>query len=164
MIYARGSNPAGFFILSENSQKDAIKVPPEGGRKERNAVALIPFKPITIRKITQSNNFVKKALTLSLFGGNIKSPNGDDKNQKGDWGMNLRRLKGEIVAVYGTQAAFADHVSWHKNKVSRLVTGQYKPDMDDVDVIVSALDLTPDKFLEIFMPTKSLNGDNSKSA
>ena len=73
--------------------------------------------------------------------------------------MNLGRLKGEIVAVYGTQSAFAETVSWPKNKVSRLVTGQYKPDTDDVDVIVSALNLTPDKFLEIFLPTKSPNGD-----
>ena len=75
--------------------------------------------------------------------------------------MNLNRLKGEIVAACGTQAAFAKKINWHKNKVSRLVTGQYKPETDDVDVIVRALDLDADRFLDIFLPIKSPNGDNT---
>lgn len=73
--------------------------------------------------------------------------------------MNLNRLRGEIVAVYGTQAAFAEHVNWTNNKVSRLVTGQYKPDTDEVDIIVQALNLNAAKFLDIFLPEKSPNGD-----
>lgn len=66
--------------------------------------------------------------------------------------MNLNRLRGEIIAVFGSQNAFASHINWHKNKVSRLLTGQYKPDTDEVGVITKALDLSADKFLDIFLP------------
>lgn len=74
--------------------------------------------------------------------------------------MNLNRLKGEIIAVYGSQLAFAQHIAWNENKVSRLLTGKYKPDTDDVGIIVEALDLSAEKFVDIFLPKKSPNGDN----
>ena len=73
--------------------------------------------------------------------------------------MNRRKLKGEIVAVLGSQNAFADAVGWHKNKVSKMMTGKYKPDTDEVAAIVEALNLSNDKFTEIFSPAKSPNGD-----
>lgn len=73
--------------------------------------------------------------------------------------MDLNRLRGEIVATYGSQSAFAQHISWHKNKVSRLLNGQYKPDTDDVAIFVEALNLTPEKFVDIFLPKISPNGD-----
>ena len=48
--------------------------------------------------------------------------------------MDLQRLKGEIVAVYGTQLEFSKAIGWHKNKVSKMVCGKYKPDTDEVAV------------------------------
>ena len=42
--------------------------------------------------------------------------------------MDLQRLKGEIVAVYGTQLEFSKAIGWHKNKVSKMVCGKYKPE------------------------------------
>jgi hypothetical protein len=75
--------------------------------------------------------------------------------------MDILRLRGEIVAIYKTQSAFADCVGWHKNKVSNILTGKYKPDTDDVAIMVDALKMSSDKFSEIFLPRKSPFGDNA---
>lgn len=73
--------------------------------------------------------------------------------------MNIDRLRGEIVAKYRTQNAFSEAIGWHKNKVSKLLCGKYKPDTDDVDAISVALDLSKDVFCEIFLPERSPNGE-----
>ena len=41
--------------------------------------------------------------------------------------MNLQKLRGEIVAQYKTQNNFSQAINWHKNKVSSMMTGKYKP-------------------------------------
>ena len=73
--------------------------------------------------------------------------------------MNVRRLKAEIVAEYGTQTEFSKVIGWHKNKVSKIVCGNYKPDTDEVAKIVDTLHLDEKKYLEIFLPSKSPNGE-----
>ncbi len=73
--------------------------------------------------------------------------------------MNLGKLKGEIIANYGSQKAFAQHIGWPQNKVCRLVTGKYKPDTDEVDLMVRALNLDSKGFLAVFLPRISPNGD-----
>ena len=69
-------------------------------------------------------------------------------------GLDLQRLKGEIVAVYGTQLEFSKAIGWHKNKVSK---------MDEVAAIVSALHLTEQQYWNIFLPNLSPNCDKSTS-
>lgn len=73
--------------------------------------------------------------------------------------MNLNRLKGEIIAVFGTQDAFSSAIGWHRNKVSRLVNGQYIPDINEATDISSLLKLSPEKYYEIFLPQLSPNGE-----
>ena len=73
--------------------------------------------------------------------------------------MNIDRLRGEISAEYKTQSAFATAIGWHKNKVSNMLTGKYKPDTDEVAVIANALRLDEPKFCDIFLPEKSPNGE-----
>lgn len=73
--------------------------------------------------------------------------------------MDVNRLRGEIVAKYRTQNSFADAIGWHKNKVSKLLNGAYKPNTDEVAAIVSALNLDSDGFCAIFLPKASQNGD-----
>lgn len=73
--------------------------------------------------------------------------------------MNCARLRGEIVAKYRTQNAFADAIGWHKNKVTRMLTGKYFPDTDEVSKMASMLDLDENRFCEIFLDKKSPNGD-----
>lgn len=73
--------------------------------------------------------------------------------------MDLCRLRGEIVAEYRTQSAFADAIGWHKNKVTKMLTGRYKPDTDEVAKIADLLHLDAPKFCDIFLPNNSPNGD-----
>lgn len=78
--------------------------------------------------------------------------------------MNVNRLRGEIVAEYKTQTAFAEAIGWHKNKVSKMLCGLYKPDTDEVSLIASVLRLDERKYCDIFLPAKSPNGDEAKEA
>ena len=73
--------------------------------------------------------------------------------------MDLDRLRGEIIAEYRTQTAFASAIGWHKNKVTKMLTGKYKPDTDEVAKIADLLRLDEIKFCDIFLARKSPNGD-----
>jgi len=74
--------------------------------------------------------------------------------------MNVKRLRAEIVAEFGTQAAFANAIGWHENKVSRIITGRYKPDTDEVADMAETLHLDERRYCDIFLPKKSPIGDN----
>ena len=73
--------------------------------------------------------------------------------------MNVDRLRGEIVARYRTQNAFADAIGWHPNKVTRMLTLKYSPDTEEVARIAEILHLSEHQFCDIFLPRKSPNGD-----
>lgn len=73
--------------------------------------------------------------------------------------MNLNRLRGEIVAVFGTQYSFGEAIGWNKNKVSRLLKGQYVPDVNEAAAISTLLNLSSDLYCEIFFTKKSPNGE-----
>lgn len=75
--------------------------------------------------------------------------------------MNVARLRGEIVAQYKTQRAFAACIGWNPNKLSKMMQGKYRPDTDEVASIVSALDLSERQFCDIFLPRKSQSGDEN---
>ena len=74
--------------------------------------------------------------------------------------MNTRRLKAEIIAEYNTQDAFANAMGWHKNKVSKMIQGHYKPNIDEVAKMVEMLHLDERQYCHIFLPQKSPYGDN----
>ena len=73
--------------------------------------------------------------------------------------LNTCRLRGEIAAIFKTQTAFADAIGWHKNKVTKMLTGKYKPDIDEVAEMAVLLHLDEPKFCDIFLPKESPNGD-----
>ena len=74
--------------------------------------------------------------------------------------MNIDRLRGIIAEKYRTQAAFASVMGWTNNKMSHMMTGKYKPDVDEVGKISKLLALTEQQYIEIFYsPILSTNGD-----
>jgi hypothetical protein len=73
--------------------------------------------------------------------------------------MNTKRLKGEIIAIYGSQKLFGSAMQWHANKVSKMLKKKYMPDVDEAADIAEALKLTDDKFCEIFLHRPSPNCD-----
>ena len=65
--------------------------------------------------------------------------------------MNTALLKGEIVAKYGSQKEFCKVINWDKNKLSRLMTHKYVPDVAEATKIGEALNLNPDRMAQIFL-------------
>lgn len=74
--------------------------------------------------------------------------------------MNTRLLKSSIVEIYGTQKAFANAIGWHQNKLSNLMTSKYVPTLDEVERMRTSLKLSDERFMQIYLPNKSPNGDN----
>ena len=65
--------------------------------------------------------------------------------------MDTARLRGEIVAKFKTQTAFANAMNWNKNKVTKMLNGLYNPDIDEVALIVQTLGLSEKYCYEIFL-------------
>ena len=74
--------------------------------------------------------------------------------------LNSDRLRSEIAAKYRTQGEFAHALRWHKNKLSKMMTGKYKPDTDEAARIADVLGLDEQRYCDIFLPQKSPNGEN----
>jgi len=74
---------------------------------------------------------------------------------------NMRRneLKGKIVSRYGSQNRFAEAIGWSKQRLSRFVTGERTPNLEDIKTMSVALGLSYEEFKLIFLPWLSPNGD-----
>lgn len=73
--------------------------------------------------------------------------------------MNIRKLRGEIAMRYRSQAAFANAIGWHCNKISKMMNGKYIPDVDEAAKIALTLGLNEHQYCDIFLSSKSPNGD-----
>ena len=76
--------------------------------------------------------------------------------------MNVCRLRGEIAAEFKTQSAFAEAIGWYKNKVSKMLNGEYKPNTDEVALIADVLHLDERRYCDVFLQKISPIGDKSK--
>lgn len=65
--------------------------------------------------------------------------------------MDCRKLHGVIVERFGSQAAFSRASGWHPNKVSRMINGRFKPDVDDIAELAALLKLNEAEFCDIFL-------------
>lgn len=74
--------------------------------------------------------------------------------------MDLNRLKGEIIAEFGTQDEFSKAINWHKSKVSRILRGKYIPNIEEAAEIARILGLSTSQYEQIFLREKSPIGDN----
>lgn len=74
-------------------------------------------------------------------------------------GINADLLRGVIFTKYKTQAAFAESIGWHRNKVSALLNGAYIPDVDEAAMIFDDTQMTLEQYVSIFLTRKSPNGD-----
>ena len=75
--------------------------------------------------------------------------------------MNIPALRGAIASRYKTQKIFSEAMNWHKNKTSKMLTGKYLPNTDEVASISRVLNLSEEEFCLIFLPNSSPNGDKS---
>lgn len=65
--------------------------------------------------------------------------------------MNTSLLKGEIVAKYDSQKNFSKAIGWPQNKLSRMMTQKYIPDIAEASKIKTMLELDSEKASRIFL-------------
>lgn len=74
--------------------------------------------------------------------------------------IDTQELRGIIYAKYGTASAITDHLKWNKNKIGKILKGDYTPDINECAQMAEALDLGQEQFYRIFLPMFSPNGEN----
>lgn len=75
--------------------------------------------------------------------------------------MQLTALRRRIYGAFETQKAFATALGWHPNKLNKLLTGKYLPDVDEADAISKLLRLTNEEHCSIFSRIESPIGDKT---
>ncbi len=66
--------------------------------------------------------------------------------------MDISKLRGEIAEKYGSQKRFAEAINWAECKVSYVMSGRYTPSVTEAEHMAKALNLSPERTLQIFMP------------
>ena len=61
--------------------------------------------------------------------------------------MQTNILRGEIVAKFGTLCAFSKALNWHKNKLSRLMTAKYLPNINETAKMAELLEITHENYM-----------------
>lgn len=81
--------------------------------------------------------------------------------------MEISTIRGAVYDKYRTFTKFADALGWNKQRVSKIITGQKVPNVNEVAEMADALGLTVEHVAYFFLPKKSPNGQqniNSKTA
>lgn len=78
--------------------------------------------------------------------------------------MNIDALRGITAKKLRTQRALSTALGWTENKVSKMFTGKYVPDVNEAADMAVKLNLTKEEYQEIFLPKASPNGDNIRRA
>ena len=65
--------------------------------------------------------------------------------------MNTNVLKGEIIAKFGSVKALANKLGWKPDKLSRILSGRQKLNLDEMAEIANALCVVnPDELVRVF--------------
>lgn len=70
-------------------------------------------------------------------------------------------LKSLIYGKYNNQSELSRHLGWSKQRLSRIVTGQKMPDVEELNELSAALDEPVENMIHIFLREKSPNGQHS---
>lgn len=73
-------------------------------------------------------------------------------------------LRAKIYGKFGSQAAFSREIGWGANRINKILSGKSVPDVNECADIASALSLSREEYVDIFMPFLSPNGDKFKYA
>lgn len=75
--------------------------------------------------------------------------------------MQSYELKGLIYSKYDNQSALSERLGWTRQRLSRIVTGQKMPDVEELNELSVALDVPVDNLIHIFLRSKSPNGQRA---
>ena len=67
--------------------------------------------------------------------------------------MAIRKMELDslIHGQFPSQAAFARHIGWHKQKINKIVSGNMKPSIEDVQTIAEGLDVPVMMVMKFFL-------------
>lgn len=71
-------------------------------------------------------------------------------------------LKGMIHSKFDSELQMAKTIGWSRQKLNKITNGKMEPDLDDVQKMASALNVSFMDVARIFLQTESPNGDNSR--
>lgn len=74
----------------------------------------------------------------------------------------VRELRGLIYSKYDSEAQFADVLQWPRQKLSKITNGTKEPDLTELNVLASGLDITVETLAQIFLRHKSPNGQHGE--
>jgi len=80
-------------------------------------------------------------------------------NKKTNNAVNISKLRGAIFEKYKNLSVLSQELKWYPNKISRILNGQYIPNVDDCSQLSGKLNLDSNTFMQIFLPNLSPNGD-----
>ena len=69
-------------------------------------------------------------------------------------------LKGMIHAKYNSESELARSIGWSRQRLYKIVSGLKEPDLEEVRILSNVLDQPFMRIANIFLQTKSPNGDN----
>ena len=74
----------------------------------------------------------------------------------------VRELSSLIHGKYDTEAQFARELGWKRQRLNRITNGQKEPDLSEASAIASALNVPIERIADIFLGTKSPNGQQKQ--
>lgn len=71
----------------------------------------------------------------------------------------ILELNGLIHSKYDSEAKMADAMGWPRQRLNKITNGDKEPDLEEVQVMASALNVPFMDVANIFLPKKSPIGD-----
>ena len=65
--------------------------------------------------------------------------------------MNTDKFSDTIYAKYHTAAEYARHIGWNKQRLHNILNKSKTPNVEEVKLFMTTLDLTKDQVIEIFL-------------
>ena len=77
------------------------------------------------------------------------------KKEGGEKMSKCMELNALIHGQFRSQAAFADHIHWHRQRLNKIVNGEKQPSLDDVQEIANGLGVPFMMVANFFLTKKS---------
>lgn len=75
----------------------------------------------------------------------------------------IKELSGLIHGMYNHESDFAKQLGWPRQKLNKITNGMREPDLNDAVEIATALGQPLDYIIDIFLRSKSPNGQRLPS-
>lgn len=75
----------------------------------------------------------------------------------------VKELRGLIYSQYNSETEFAHFIGWPRQRVNKITNGLKEPDINELNVLAEALNVSVGEMAQIFLRHKSPNRQQIKS-